>query len=326
MSFNVSTAPHIRTKESTQSIMRNVLIALTPALIAGIIVFGFLSLFVVAVCVVSCVAFELLFELLMKRPVTIKDLSAAVTGMLLGLTMPVTAPWWMCVIGSAVAILLVKQAFGGIGDNFLNPALTARAVLLASWPGRMSGVAFVTPNFLGKYASLPAIDTVSRATPLACGNYSILDLFLGKIPGTIGEVCKIAILLGFAYLLITRVISWGVPVIIVVTTGVFGWLFGLLKGGEALSPIYHMLSGGILFGAVFMATDYSTCPMTALGQIIFAFGIGLLTAVIRVFAGYPEGVTYAILFMNIVTPLLDKYIKPRIYGEQKEKKGGEKVA
>lgn len=322
-SYNVSTAPHIRTKETTQSIMRNVLIALLPCLIAGIYFFGFLSLFVVAVCVASCVVFELLFELVMKRPITIKDLSAAVTGMLLGLTMPVTAPWWMCVIGSAVAILLVKQAFGGIGDNFLNPALTARAVLLASWPGRMSGAAFVTPSFLGR------LDAVSQATPLAPNamseqGYSLLDLFIGKVPGTIGEVCKIAILLGFAYLLITRVISWGVPVIIVLTTGVFGWIF---NGGGVETPLVSMLSGGILFGAVFMATDYSTCPMTALGQIIFAFGIGLLTAVIRKFANLPEGVTYAILFMNIVTPLLDKYIKPGIYGEpKKEKKGGEKVA
>ncbi len=321
--YSISTAPHIRTKESTTSIMRNVLIALTPCLIAGIYFFGFLSLFVCAVCVASCVFFEWIFEVIMKRPITIKDLSAAVTGMLLGLTMPVTAPWWMCVIGSAVAILLVKQAFGGIGDNFLNPALTARAVLLASWPGRMSGAAFVMsekPFILGQY------DAVTTATPLVTGNsgYSILDLFLGRIPGTIGEVCKVAILIGFAYLLITRVISWGVPVIIVLTTGIFGWIF---NGGGIETPLFHMLSGGILFGAVFMATDYSTCPMTAPGQIIFALGIGLLTAVIRRFASLPEGVTYAILFMNIVTPLLDKYIKPRIYGEPKpEKKGGEKVA
>ena len=317
--YSVSTAPHIRSKESTSSIMRNVLIALVPSLIAGVYFFGFRSLLVVAICVASCVLFEFLFELVMKRPITVKDLSAAVTGMLLGLTMPVTAPWWMCVIGSAVAILLVKQAFGGIGDNFLNPALTARAVLLASWPSRMSGAAFVSPSYLG------SVDAVSAATPLAApADYSILDLLIGRVPGTIGEVCKIAILLGFAYLLITRVISWGVPVIIVVTTGVFGWIF---NGGGITTPVFHMLSGGILFGAVFMATDYSTCPMTALGQIIFAFGIGLLTAVIRKFAGYPEGVTYAILFMNIVTPLLDKYIRPRIYGEpKKEKKGGEKVA
>ncbi|MBQ7060319.1 MAG: RnfABCDGE type electron transport complex subunit D, partial [Clostridia bacterium] len=276
--YNVTTAPHIRTKESTTSIMRNVLIALVPCLIAGVYFFGFRSLLICAICVASCVFFEWIFEVLMKRPITVKDLSAAVTGMLLGLTMPVTAPWWLCVIGSAVAILLVKQAFGGIGDNFLNPALTARAVLLASWPGRMSGAAFVSPNFLGK------VDSVSAATPLAPGSgFSILDLFLGRIPGTIGEVCKIAILIGFAYLLITRVISWVVPVIIVLTTGVFGWIFG---GGGIETPIFSMLSGGILFGAVFMATDYSTCPMTALGQIIFAAGIGLLTAVIRRFAGY----------------------------------------
>ncbi len=323
LNLNVSTAPHVRTHESTTSIMRHVLVALAPALIAGTYFFGLRSLLIAAVCVASCVGFEYLYEKIMKRPVTIGDLSAAVTGLLLALTLPVTATWWMCVIGSAVAILLAKQLFGGIGDNFLNPALTARAVLLASWPARMSGAAFVSPNFLG------SVDSVSSATPLAYGarlapgGASMLDLFIGKIPGTIGEVCKIAILIGFVYLLVTRVISWHVPVIIVLTTGVFTWLFA---GGGIETPVVAMLQGGILFGAVFMATDYSTCPMSALGQVIFAAGIGLLTAVIRCFAGYPEGVTYAILFMNIVTPLLDKYITPRVYGEAKKTKEGEKVA
>ena len=321
--LNVSTAPHVRTKESTTSIMRHVLIALIPALLAGTYFFGFRSLIIAAICVASCMLFEFLYQKIMKRPVTVGDLSAAVTGLLLALTLPVTASWWLCVIGSAVAILLAKQLFGGIGDNFLNPALTARAVLLASWPARMSGAAFVSPNFLG------SVDSVSSATPLvygaklADGGASMLDLFIGRIPGTIGEVCKIAILLGFVYLLITHVISWHVPVIIILSTGLFTWLFA---GGGIETPLVAMLQGGILFGAVFMATDYSTCPMTAMGQVIFALGIGLLTAVIRRFAGYPEGVTYAILFMNIVTPLLDKYIKPRIYGEVKEKKEGEKVA
>lgn len=322
LKFNVSTAPHVRTNETTTSIMRHVLIALFPTILAGTYFFGFRSLIIAAICVVSCVAFEYLYQRIMKRSVTIGDLSAAVTGLLLALTLPVTAPWWLCIIGSAVAILLAKQLFGGIGDNFLNPALTARAVLLASWPARMSGTAFVNPNYLG------SIDSLSSATPLAygaklSGGTSMLDLLIGKIPGTIGEVCKIAILIGFVYLLVMHVISWHVPVIIVLSTGLFTWLF---SGGGIETPLIAMLQGGILFGAVFMATDYSTCPMTAQGQVIFAFGIGLLTAVIRCFAGYPEGVTYAILFMNIVTPLLDKYIKPRIYGEVKEKKGGEKVA
>lgn len=322
LKFNVSTAPHVRTNETTTSIMRHVLVALFPTLLAGTYFFGFRSLIIAAICIVSCVAFEYLYQRLMKRPVTIGDLSAAVTGLLLALTLPVTAPWWLCIIGSAVAILLAKQLFGGIGDNFLNPALTARAVLLASWPARMSGTAFVNPNYLG------SIDSLSSATPLAygaklSGGTSMLDLLIGKIPGTIGEVCKIAILIGFVYLLVMHVISWHVPVIIVLSTGLFTWLF---SGGGIETPLIAMLQGGILFGAVFMATDYSTCPMTAQGQVVFAFGIGLLTAVIRCFAGYPEGVTYAILFMNIVTPLLDKYIKPRIYGEVKEKKGGEKVA
>ncbi len=319
MSLTLSSAPHARTSRSTTRLMGNVIIALLPCAAAGIYYFGWRAAIVLAVSTAAAVLAEFIWQKCSRKPLTISDCSAAVTGLLIGMVLSPTSPWWTAMIASFFAILVVKQLFGGIGDNFLNPALTARAVLLASWPGRMSGAAFVSPNFLGK------VDSVSAATPLAAGsNYSILDLFIGRIPGTIGEVCKIAILIGFAYLLITRVISWGIPVIIVLTTGIFGWIFG---GGGIETPIFSMLSGGILFGAVFMATDYSTCPMTALGQIIFAAGIGLLTAVIRRFAGYPEGVTYAILFMNIVTPLLDKYINPRIYGEpRKERKGGEKVA
>lgn len=309
--FRVSTAPHIRTNDTTRSIMRDVLIALCPALAAGVYFFGIRALVVTAICVASSVASEYLFQLAAKRKSTIGDFSAAVTGMLLGLSLPVTAPWWMCIIGSVVAIVLVKQLFGGIGDNFLNPALAARAVLLASWPTRMSAAAYVNPNYFG------SIDAVTTATPLAGGEASLLQLLLGDIPGSIGEICKVAIVLGFIYLLFRHVISWHVPTIIMLSASLLTWAF---VGGGIETPIRTLLSGGLMFAAVFMATDYTTSPMTAVGQIIYALGIGLLIAVIRCFAGYPEGVTYAILFMNIVTPLIDKYIKPRIYGDVAEVK------
>lgn len=307
MRFKVSTAPHIRTSDTTGRIMRDVCIALLPALIAGIYFFGYRSLLITFICVLSCVVFEAGFAYLAKRKIRINDFSAVVTGMLIALSLPVTASWWMCVVGSGVAILLAKQLFGGIGDNFLNPALTARAVLLASWPVRMSSAAYVTPNYLG------SVDSVSSATPLsAIENTGVWDLFIGNIPGSIGEVCKAAILIGFAYLLIRRVISWQVPVILSLTTALLVWAF---EGGDYMTPVNALFTGGLLFSAVFMATDYTTTPMTAVGQIIFAIGAGVLIAVIRCFGGYPEGVTYAILFMNIATPLLDKYIKPKVYGE-----------
>ena len=230
---------------------------------------------------------------------TINDLSAVVTGVILALNLPSTAPWWMVVVGSAVAILLVKQLFGGLGCNFLNPALTARAVLFVSWPARMS--AFV----------LPGADAVSSATYLS-GQYdaSMLELFLGRIPGSMGEVCKVAILIGFIYLLVTRIITWDVPVSFIASFMLFSLLFGQ-------DPVKAVLSGGVLFGAVFMATDYVTNPMTTVGRLIFGFGCGLIVALLRSFSNLPEGVTYGILIMNIVTPLIDRGIKPKVYGEVK---------
>ena len=304
--------------------MFDVCVALIPALLAGIYFFGFRSLFIVIICVISCVISEFLFELLAKRPITTNDLSAMVTGMLLGLTLPVTVPWWICVIGSVFAIVLVKQLFGGIGDNFLNPALTARAVLLASWPARLSGSAFVNPSPL----FLKPVDMVTTATPLSAleegglDGVSILDMLLGNIAGSIGEVCKVAIILGFVYLLIRKVITWHIPVIVTAATALFSFLFNwiITKDCDFTVLLTSVLTGGVLFGAVFMATDYTTTPMTLKGRVIFALGTGLLIAVIRYFGGYPEGVTYAILFMNIVTPLIDKYIKPKVYGAVKEVK------
>ena len=307
--FSASLAPHIFAKDTTAVLMLDVIAALMPTVAAGIWLFGWNAARVIIICVVSCVGFEFLWEVLLKKPITINDLSAVVTGIILALTMPANAPWWMLVVGSATAILLVKQLFGGIGDNFVNPAATARAVLLASWPALMSGGAYTAP-----------LDAVSGATPLAIlgrsaeavaqAAPSTLDLFIGRIPGCIGEVSKIAILLGLVYLLIRKTITWHIPVTMIASFMLFTWLFG----GD---PLQGVLMGSVLFGAVFMATDYVTSPMTHKGQIIFASGIGLLIALIRMFGGYPEGTMYAILIMNVLTPLIDRVTHGKIYGEVK---------
>ena len=306
MNLRLSIAPHIRSGETTSRLMLNVIIALVPCAIAGIYNFGVNALVVLAVSMVTAVAAEYLFQVIARRPVRVGDLSALVTGLILGLNLPPTAPWWMAMVGSAFAIIIVKELFGGIGSNFMNPALTARAVLLASWPVFMTN--FVNPTYWAE-----GVDAVTTATPLATGSVATLDLLLGRIPGSIGEVSKIMILVGLAYLLITRTISWRIPVIMVATTGLLSWAFGS-------DPLAAVLSGGLLFGAVFMATDYTTSPMTAKGQAVYAVGCGLIVAVIRAFGNYPEGVTYGILVMNVATPLIDKFIKNRVYGHRKEER------
>ncbi len=306
MQWKVSAAPHVHAKDSTATLMLDVIAALMPCVVAGIWLFGYRAAIVVAVSVAACVLTELVCQKIAKKPIRINDLSAVVTGIILALNLPSTAPWWMILIGAIIAIGLVKQLFGGIGDNFLNPALTARAVLLASWPARMTAT-----NTASAYP-LP-FDTVTSATvltPETTLNTTMVDMLVGRIPGTIGEVCKVAILLGLVYLLIRRTITWHIPVVMVGTFMLSAWAFGL-------DPIHAVLSGGILFGAVFMATDYVTSPMTKWGQVIYAAGAGLIVALIRAFGSYPEGVTYAILFMNVVTPLIDRAVKPRIYGEVK---------
>lgn len=308
MKLYLSTAPHIRSEADTHVLMRDVLIALLPTTAAGIYYFGLSAAMVIAVSIVSCVLFEYLWQRITKQPVRIYDLSAAVTGLILGLNLPSTAPWWMPVVGALLAIVITKQLFGGIGDNFLNPALLARAVLLASWPARMTGAtAYALP------ICWSGADAVTSATPLAGYEASTLDLFLGNIPGSIGEVCKAAILLGLIYLLVRKVITWRIPI-------TFLAVFALLSALVGQNVLDELLMGGVLFGAVFMATDYTTSPMNPRGQFIYAALCGILVCVIRNFGAYPEGVTYAILIGNIVTPLIDKYDKPRLYGRLKEQK------
>jgi len=318
----VSSSPHIRTRETTSAIMRDVLIALIPALLCGIVYFGFRSLYLVAVTVVSCVGFEFLWQKITKKPVTVTDGTAAVTGVLLAMNVPVTAPWWMMVVGSFVAIIIAKQLFGGTGHNFVNPALAGRAFMLASWPVLMTRWALpFTTGFL------VSPDLVSSATPLAIlkgtaegGLPSVLDMFIGNIGGCIGETSALALLLGGIYLVARRVISPRIPLCFIGTVAVLTFFFSSGDLSAFDSMLYNTLGGGLFLGAIFMATDYATSPMTAKGQVIMGIGCGLITFVIRKFGGYPEGVSYAILLMNIATPLIDKYCRPKKFGALK--KGG----
>lgn len=311
MELKQSLAPHIRTADSTRKLMLDVVIALVPASLVGIYFFGLNALLLLVISTVSAVLAEFIWQKLMKLPVRIGDLSAVVTGLLVGLNLPPQAPWWIAAAGSAIAIIVVKEFFGGIGDNFMNPALTARAVLLASWPVHMT--IYTLPTLWS------GTDAVTSATVLVGHQASTLDLFLGNIPGCIGEVSKLAILLGLAYLLLRKTITWHVPVVFLGVTALLAWVMGPQGGftfdGDALSAL---LSGGVLFGAVFMATDYTTNPMTKQGQVVFAIGCGLIVSLIRAYGKYPEGVTYAILIMNVLTPLIDRWMRPRVYGTPKE--------
>ena len=301
--LHLSASPHIHSGRSTSSIMRDVLIALLPATVAGAVIFGLRALLVIAVCVASCVLLEALFNLIIKKEQTIGDLSAAVTGLLLALNLPANIPIWQCIIGCAFAIILVKCLFGGIGCNLVNPAITARVFMLVSF-GSMAVQAMPT-----------IVDTASGATPLAQiaeGKApDLMDLLLGTTGGAIGETCAVALLLGLVYLLVRKIITWHIPVTFV---GSVFLLSFLMEGFDAMKALALILSGGLLIGAIFMATDYVTSPATALGKVIFGIGAGLLTFMIRYFGIYPEGVSFAILFMNILTPYIEKLTAHKIFG------------
>ena len=306
MNLRLSTAPHVHNPVTTQRLMLYVFISLLPTAAVGVYAFGMPALMLLILAMASAVLAEFLWQKIARQSVRVSDFSALVTGLILGLNLPAGAPWWLAVIGSVFAVIIVKQLFGGLGDNFLNPAMAARAVLLASWPVHMT--TYVAPTFFKA-----GVDAVATATPLVMKDASLMSLFMGNIPGTIGEVSKIAILIGFLFLLVTQTISWHIPVSMVGGVFVFSWLFGA-------DPVMAILSGGVLFGAVFMATDYVTSPMTPWGRIIYGLGIGLIIALIRQFGAYPEGVTYGILLMNIATPLIDRFLPRKIYGHQKEAK------
>ena len=308
----VSSSPHIHTTITTQSIMRDVVIALLPASIAGVVFFGIKALFNIAVCVISAVLSEFIFNLLAKKKQTVSDLSAVVTGLLLALNLSTKANVWHCVIGSVFAIVVVKCLFGGIGCNFANPAITARVFLLMSFAEIGGGVA---TNF--------QTDLVAGATPLEAikmGNTeklpSLLDMFLGNRGGSIGETCAIAILLGGAYLIARKVIRWHTPVIFIGTV----FVLSLIIKQDLTLALYEVFGGGLLLAAFFMATDYSTTPINKYGKMIFAFGCGLITVLIRFWGAYPEGISFAILLMNILSPYIEKLCTPTPFGKAGKQK------
>ena len=319
--------PHIRSNETTRSIMLDVIIAMLPALAFAIFNFGLRALTLTAVSVVACIFWEWLYRKLMKKPQSIGDLSCVVTGMLLAFVCPVQMPYWMILIGDFFAIIVVKQLFGGIGKNFLNPALAGRAVLLASYAGTMTS--WVDPA-AGKAPIIGSVaDVVTTATPLAVmktgdfaaltDTYNVGNMFIGQIPGSLGEVSALALLIGGAYLIWRKVINWQTPVSYIATVAVLTFLFS--KQGSGLEwMLYSVFGGGLFLGAFFMATDYATSPVTKKGQLIFGIGCGLFTVLIRYFGSYNEGVCYSIMVMNLFVALIDKYTKPTRFGVVKSDK------
>ena len=321
-----SSSPHIRSVENTRSIMLDVIIAMLPALFWAIYNFGFKALLSVVVSVVACLFWEWLYRKLLKKPQSIGDLSAVVTGMLLAFVCPPELPWWALVIGAFFSIVVVKQLYGGIGCNFLNPALAGRAILLASYATAMT--TWTLPSSKKELA-----DVISTATPLQImkegtvekfteltTNYSVADMFIGRVGGSLGEVSALALLLGGAWLLIRKVISWHTPVAFIGTVAILTLISAPAGIDNVQYMLYNVFGGGLMLGAIFMATDYATSPVTKPGQLIFGIGCGLITCFIRRFGSYPEGVCYSILIMNCTTWLLDKYIRPTIYGAVKKEK------
>lgn len=312
----VCSSPHLRDNDTTQRIMLDVIIALLPATLAGIVFFGFRAALIVAATVLASVLTEYLMRKGLKKEQTISDLSAVVTGLLLALNLPPSIPVWIAIVGAVVATGLIKQLFGGLGQNFMNPALGARVIMIVSWSKFMTTWTEPFVDTVASATPLSLLDATATATPVAGQQYSYLDMFLGKIPGCIGETSALAILIGFAYLLYRRVITWHIPVIYVGTVAALTWILGP-QGIFTGDPLYHVLSGGLLLGAVFMATDYVTSPMTRKGTVIYAVGCGVLTSLFRLYGNMPEGVSFAIILMNIVTPLIDRHTIPVAFGGEK---------
>lgn len=306
----LSVSPHLRNKTNTTLIMLDVIIALIPALIVSAIIFGLKALVLVAVCVASCVLFEYLFNLICKKPCTIGDLSAIVTGILLAFNLPVGLPIWQAVVGSAVAIIVIKQLFGGIGMNFANPAIAGRIVMFLAFSGTMSN--YEIPNKAG--------DLVATATPLVASSEdlpSLFNLFIGNNNGCIGETCAAALILGGVYLIIRKVITFHIPVVFIGTVFVLSLLVAPEGQAAVNYALYQILSGGLMLGAIFMATDYVTSPFTKWGKVIFAVGCGLITFTIRQWGSYPEGVSFSILFMNVLTPYINNWTATKPFGGAK---------
>lgn len=325
--LNVSPSPHIHVKETTSKIMLAVIIALMPAFLASICYFGIGALIVTSTSVISCISFEYLIQrFILKKPVSITDGSALVTGLLLAFNLPSNIPVLLVIIGSLVAIGIAKMTFGGLGNNPFNPALVGRVFMLISFPVQMTTWP-VPAGLASRY-----VDAVTGATPLAVIKEGIkngeslshlmekvpttIQLFLGKMGGSMGEVAAVALLLGFVYLLYRKIITWHIPVAVIGSVAIFTGILWLVNPEANASPVFHILSGGLLLGAIFMATDYVTSPMNPKSMLIYGCGIGVLTVVIRVWGSYPEGVSFAILIMNAFVPLMNTYIKPKRFGEE----------
>lgn len=301
--LNVSSSPHVRSRVTTQNLMLDVAIAMLPASVYGVYQFGIKAALILLVSVLSCILSEYLFEVLMKKPVTVSDGSALVTGMILGLNMPPAIPLWIPFLGGVFAIIVVKQLYGGLGQNFMNPALAARCFLLISFAGKMTDFTYS--------------DGVAGATPLAAlkagQDVDLMSMFIGKISGTIGEVSVIALLLGAAYLLFKKVISIRIPGAYLLTVAIFVFVFGRQ---DIVYVLTQLCGGGLIFGAFFMATDYATSPITPRGQILFGVLLGVLTGLFRLFGGSAEGVSYAIIIGNILVPLIEKISLPAAFGKE----------
>ncbi|QJA10139.1 RnfABCDGE type electron transport complex subunit D [Romboutsia sp. CE17] len=318
----VSSSPHVRSNEDTSYIMKQVLIALIPATIAGLYFFRLNALSVIFFCILGTVGSEYLYQKISKQESTIGDYSAVVTGLLLAFNVPSSLPWWMCLIGGAFAIIVVKMVFGGIGNNFLNPALAARAFLLASFPVAMTS--WPKPG-VSEWISSANLDTLSTATPLsflkagsagvadlASNGINMTDMIIGNIGGCIGETSALLIMLGGIYLIYKGIIDYTIPVIYIASVFILTFILGGFSFDFAL---YELFAGGLMLGGFFMLTDYTTSPMTKKGQIIYALLAAVITTVIRLYGGYPEGVSYSILLANVATPLIDKFVSNRVFGE-----------
>ena len=332
--FDAAYQPQVRAKRGTREIMLDVIIALLPALCVGVWQFGAQALIPLAVSIVSCVFFEWAYRKLMKKPDSIGDLSAVVTGILLAYTLPANCKWWLPIIGAFFAIVVVKQLYGGIGKNFLNPALAGRAFLIASYAVIMTQ--WTIPSAMAGM-NIETVDGITMATPMTylyAGKpmpeyYSYLNMFLGIMPGCFGEASKVALLVGGIYLICRKIISWRIPVSFIGTVALLTLIFGSKNGGGYTHVEWmldNLLSGGLLLGAFFMATDYSTSPVTAPGRIIYGVGCGALTVLIRYFGSYPEGVSYGILIMNLCTWAIDKAFRRHQFGVSKEDIAAEKAA
>ena len=313
----VSPSPHDENYTKTTNIMLNVIIALLPAWGAAVYFFGLRVIPLTAVCIGSCIFFEYVCRAMMKRSNTIGDLSAVVTGLILAMNLPSTLPYWMAVIGSFIAIVIVKQLFGGLGQNFANPAITARIVLMISFPAAMTK--WVEPFT----HDIPEIDGISSATPLVLEQFSgttdealvpsYLDLFLGKTGGCLGETCALALLIGGLYLAARKIISLAAPLSFIGSLFILSWISGS-------DPVYQILAGGVFLGAFFMATDYATTPITTKGKIVFGLGCGIITFIIRRFGSYPEGVSFSILLMNVLTPHIEQLTRTKVLGAKEAEK------